>query len=368
MLRQRACAGAAPADPAIARRRARERGIQPGWQARPHKRRGRQGPALRRADGPSRAPAAPRQLGHRRGFRPGRQSRRHGERGRDRPHLADGELAGCCRTLHHGSPVSSLSFSTSGDRVVTAGGRDVRVWQTRTGRRIRDIQVASGAHSASLSPDGRAVVVVGRDRFARVYAVPDGRLLFQSVTPRCGDERRLQPERERARDDEPGSHLGSVGRRDGSAFAHPPRPSRRRPSCRLQPAWEAARHNQRGQRRAGLERRPRLRRSRRCSGHTNAVVDAAFSPDATHIVTASDDHDARVWETAGGHARTVLRGHTGPVLTASFDRSGSRVVTSSADGTTRVWDPGTADTLHLIGRQRGPILDAAANASGTLVA
>ena len=83
------------------------------------------------------------------------------------------------RTLHHGSPVSSLSFSNSGDRVVTAGGRDVRVWQTRTGRRIRDIQVGSGAHSASLSPDGRAVVVVGRDRFARVYAVPDGRLLFQ---------------------------------------------------------------------------------------------------------------------------------------------------------------------------------------------
>ena len=38
-------------------------------------------------------------------------------------------------------------------------------------------------------------------------------------------------------------------------------------------------------------------------------MSAAFSPDGTRIVTASDDSTARVWDAATGKELTILRGH-----------------------------------------------------------
>jgi WD40 repeat protein len=35
-------------------------------------------------------------------------------------------------------------------------------------------------------------------------------------------------------------------------------------------------------------------------GHENWVRSAAFSPDVGHIVTASDDRDARIWDATTG--------------------------------------------------------------------
>lgn len=58
------------------------------------------------------------------------------------------------------------------------------------------------------------------------------------------------------------------------------------------------------------------------TGHTNAVSDAAFSPDSTRIVSCSDDFSTRIWEVATGREISVLRGmqtllylhHTYPYL------------------------------------------------------
>ena len=36
---------------------------------------------------------------------------------------------------------------------------------------------------------------------------------------------------------------------------------------------------------------------------------AAFSPDGSRIVTASDDKTARIWDAATGKEIAVLRGH-----------------------------------------------------------
>ena len=37
---------------------------------------------------------------------------------------------------------------------------------------------------------------------------------------------------------------------------------------------------------------------RTLSGHTDAVLSAAYSPDGTQIVTASADQTARIWDAA----------------------------------------------------------------------
>jgi hypothetical protein len=66
------------------------------------------------------------------------------------------------------------------------------------------------------------------------------------------------------------------------------------------------------------------------AGHTGPVYFAQFSPDGRHVVTASADKTARVWDLE--HARLTsiaLAGHEGPVYAAAFDHDGRRVVTVS---------------------------------------
>jgi len=78
-------------------------------------------------------------------------------------------------------------------------------------------------------------------------------------------------------------------------------------------------------------------------GHGNWVFSAAFSPDGTRIVTASDDYTARVWREGedGAWTSAVLEGHEeDSVFSAAFSPDGSRIVTASEDQTARVWSRG----------------------------
>jgi TIR domain/WD domain, G-beta repeat len=74
-------------------------------------------------------------------------------------------------------------------------------------------------------------------------------------------------------------------------------------------------------------------------GHQGTVHSASFSADGTHVVTASNDNTARVWDLGGERPSFVaLEGHQGPVISASFSPDGTHVVTASEDKTARVWD------------------------------
>jgi WD40 repeat protein len=70
-------------------------------------------------------------------------------------------------------------------------------------------------------------------------------------------------------------------------------------------------------------------------GHSDLVMDVAFSPDGTQLASASYDKTIRVWELATGRYR-VLRGHTRAVDRVAW-RSSHELVTASYDGTIRVW-------------------------------
>mgnify|MGYP003287936527 CR=1 FL=1 len=79
-------------------------------------------------------------------------------------------------------------------------------------------------------------------------------------------------------------------------------------------------------------------------GHEGDVSWAAFSPDGTRIVTASQDTTARLWMAATGEPIAVLRGHTNWVWRAEFSPDGETVLTASLDDTARVWDSGTNES------------------------
>jgi WD40 repeat protein len=67
-------------------------------------------------------------------------------------------------------------------------------------------------------------------------------------------------------------------------------------------------------------------------GHAAAVVDVAFSPDGTRIVTASLDGTARVWSTATGELLFTTPIEQSAVRAATFSSDGSRIAVIYADG------------------------------------
>jgi WD40 repeat protein len=73
-------------------------------------------------------------------------------------------------------------------------------------------------------------------------------------------------------------------------------------------------------------------------GHEDLVLSVAFSPDGTRIVTASKDKTARIWDAAAGNELVVLRGHEDRVQSAAFSPDGARIVTALSDMTVRIWD------------------------------
>ena len=84
--------------------------------------------------------------------------------------------------------------------------------------------------------------------------------------------------------------------------------------------------------------RRREKRLPSCKPIPALCVSAAFSPDGTRVVTASDDRTARLWDAETGKEIAVLQAHNGTVRSAAFSPDGTRVVTASDDGTARLWD------------------------------
>ncbi|WP_208340204.1 AAA-like domain-containing protein [Aetokthonos hydrillicola] len=85
-------------------------------------------------------------------------------------------------------------------------------------------------------------------------------------------------------------------------------------------------------------------------GHQDSVNSASFSQDGQHIVTASDDKTARVWDLSGRQL-AVLQGHQDKVKSASFSQDGQHIVTASDDKTARIWDLSGRQLAVLQGHQ-----------------
>ena len=103
------------------------------------------------------------------------------------------------------------------------------------------------------------------------------------------------------------------------------------------------------------------------NGHTGPVYAAAFSPDGTRIVTASDDRTARVWDTATGASLAELKGHRAGHNSAAFSPDGTRIVTASNDRTARVWDAATGASLAELKGHTSQVYAAAFSPDGTRI-
>ncbi len=86
------------------------------------------------------------------------------------------------------------------------------------------------------------------------------------------------------------------------------------------------------------------------SGHRDAILSVALTPDGKWALTGSRDHTARLWDLSNAvSSPRVLSGHTGLISAVALMLDGIWALTGSIDTTARLWDlrnPGSSFRAH----------------------
>ncbi len=76
--------------------------------------------------------------------------------------------------------------------------------------------------------------------------------------------------------------------------------------------------------------------------HNGPIETLCFSPNGRHILSASRDQTAKIWDVSTGKAVAVLQ-HTGQVFCANYNSNGTRIVTACAEGPAQIRDATTGE-------------------------
>ncbi len=191
-----------------------------------------------------------------------------------------------CTFTGHTASVDAVAFSPDGSQVITAGNdRTARVWSTSACREVRRYAgFADGIRSVAFSPDGQGVLIGGEDGSVELLAAP-GAAPLRTFAPRSSGPRML-------------------------GFT---------PGCDC-----------------------------RVVETTGGIDSVAFSPDGHIVLTAGEDHIARLWDRATGAELRDLIGHTDRINVAAFSPDGRYVATAGDDKSIRLWDAQTGSQLRLM--------------------
>lgn len=102
-------------------------------------------------------------------------------------------------------------------------------------------------------------------------------------------------------------------------------------------------------------------------GHKARITSVSFSADGTRVVTASADHDGRIWDARTGAVIRVLRGHFAIVSGARFSPDGRWIVTAGP-GTAGLWSTATGTLVYYLRGHAGKLLSVAFSPDGSKLA
>lgn len=100
--------------------------------------------------------------------------------------------------------------------------------------------------------------------------------------------------------------------------------------------------------------------------HTSFVNTARFSHDGKFIVTASEDHTAKLWDAYTGQLLFTAR-HSDKVSDIAFSNNDQLLLTVSEDSTACIWDLSTRSLKHRLSGHAAPLVAGNFSPDGTKV-
>lgn len=101
--------------------------------------------------------------------------------------------------------------------------------------------------------------------------------------------------------------------------------------------------------------RPITRCTSSLTGHTEAVLVAAFSPDSARLASGSGDMTVRLWDLNTELPKHTCYGHSGWVLTVAWSPEASRFASAGMDKLVIVWCGSTGKALNTLRGHTQPV-------------
>jgi WD40 repeat protein len=259
------------------------------------------------------------------------------------------------RIVHDGS-VSEAAFLQEGEIVVSCG-KNLLVWDARTGEQVMEIPDRHwGISAIAISPDGNTFASAANTDGIRIWSMEAGAEIFHVERDDAGSisdlvfsddgnllisgdmEGHIQIwELSRGEVKYSFSHYGDLNWINAIDYS-PENPwimsGANDSTARI---WDAT---------TGEE----LFRI----FESGAVYDVAFSPDGKYAATGGLDGSLRIWELKGWNGTTASKDFETIVMDAKFDPSGQLVVIGEGDNNVRIWNlisgKDTSWTAHLEGK------------------